>query len=102
MRKFSLVFAAAVMAVGLAVSGSASAEDLPSNYEVLAEGEILMKSYDYDNPAFHYFTVHYDGAIYACNGQTKDRRKVSLQRLQHQIHRRPMAGIAYSRTEKEP
>ena len=63
MRKFSLVFATTVMAVGLAVSGSASAEDIPSNYEVLTEGKILMESGSGDQ---HFFTVHYDGAIYAC------------------------------------
>jgi hypothetical protein len=63
MRKFSLVFATTVMAVGLAVSGSASAEDIPSNYEVLTEGKILMESGSGDQ---HFFTVHYDGEIYGC------------------------------------
>ncbi|MDP6817083.1 MAG: hypothetical protein QF449_03445 [Alphaproteobacteria bacterium] len=63
MRKFSLVLAAAVMAVGLAVSGGASAEDMPSNYEVLANGDILMKS---ATIGAHFFTVHYDGVIYSC------------------------------------
>ena len=41
MRKFSLVFAAAVMAVALAVSGGASAQTVD---EILSEGEILMKT----------------------------------------------------------
>jgi hypothetical protein len=63
MRKFSLVFATTVMAVGLAVSGSASAEDIPSNYEVLTEGKILMESGSGDQ---HFFTVHYDGEIFGC------------------------------------
>jgi len=63
MRKFSLVLAAAVMAVGLAVSGGANAEDMPTNYEVLTRGEILMKS---DIKAGHAFTVNYRGAIYGC------------------------------------
>ena len=61
MREFSLVFAATVMAAGLAVSGGASAEDMPTNYEVLTRGEILMKS---DIKAGHVFTVNYHGAIY--------------------------------------
>jgi hypothetical protein len=63
MRKLSLVFAAAVMAVGLAVSGSASAEDMPSNYEILTEGKILMAALDGGD---HSFTVAYDGRIYLC------------------------------------
>ena len=41
MKKFSLVLAAAVMAVGLAVSGGASATDA---HEILSEGKILMKT----------------------------------------------------------
>jgi hypothetical protein len=63
MRKFSLVLAAAVMAVGLAVPGSVSAKDKPTNYEILMEGEILMKS---GQPSAHFFTVHYDEVIYGC------------------------------------
>ena len=63
MRQLSLLLAASVMAVGLAVSGGASAEDKPSNYEVLTQGEILMKS-AYKNG--HVFTVIYDRAIFTC------------------------------------
>ena len=72
MRKFSLVFAAAVMAVGLAVSGGANAKDMPTNYEVLTRGEILMKS---TIKLGHVFTVNYDGAIYSCQNDF-DRLKV--------------------------
>ena len=51
------------MAVGLAVSGGASAGDKPSNYELLTEGYILMKS---ALSHAHLFTVIYDKAIFSC------------------------------------
>ncbi len=63
MRKFSLVLAAAAVVVALAVSGSASAKDIPSNYEILTEGEILMAGNDGGE---HSFTVAYEGRIYLC------------------------------------
>ena len=63
MRKLSLLLAASVMAIGLAVSGGASAEYVPTNYEVLSKGEILMTSVMNE---MHVFTVDYDGAIYGC------------------------------------
>ena len=65
MRKFSLVLAAVVMAVGLAESGSASAKD--GVHEILSEGEILMKtSKKGSESTVHDFTVAHDGEIYRC------------------------------------
>jgi len=65
MRKFSLVLAAAVMAVGLAVSGGASATD--DAHKILSEGEILMKSSEQEpEGTAHRFTVAHDGKIYRC------------------------------------
>ena len=49
------------MAVGLAVSGSASAL---TAHQVLAEGKILMKTLYGD--LSHRFTVEYEGLIYLC------------------------------------
>jgi len=67
MRKLSLLLAASVMAVGLAVSGGASAEDMPTNYEVLSKGEILMTSVITDKGRpYKVFTVDYGRAIYGC------------------------------------
>ena len=68
MKKFSLVLAAAVMAVGLAVSGSASAEDDAN--EILSEGKILHAAND-ENGTYHYFTVAYDRLIYVCRTSTR-------------------------------
>ena len=65
MRKFSLVLAAAVMAVGLAVSGSASATDVA--HKILSEGEILMKTSKMGSQStLHDFTVAHNGEIFRC------------------------------------
>ena len=55
------------MAVGLAVSGRANAEYVPTNYEILSKGEILMTSVipEKGRP-YKVFTVDYDRAIYGC------------------------------------
>ena len=63
MRKFSLLLAAAAVVVALAVSGGASAENMPSNYDILTKGEILMKD---GHKQGHAFTVHYDRVLYVC------------------------------------
>ena len=71
MRIISLVFAAAVMAVGLAVSANAEVVSLIGKqaHNVLAEGEVLFATECPASsclPADHRFTVRYDGQIYAC------------------------------------
>jgi len=71
MRKFSLVLAAAAVVLVLAVSGSASAADMPSNYEILTKGRILHAAQSDNERSTHHFTVAYnDGygtkGIYRC------------------------------------
>ncbi len=67
MRIFSLVLAAAVMAVGLAVSNGASA-DKPTNYKLFTEGEILMKTGDGSG---HHFTILWDKSLFGCTAYTR-------------------------------
>ena len=71
MRKFSLVLAAAVMAVGLAVSGGASADRVwiteKDAHLILTQGEILYSSGS--EALIHIFTVRY-GRIYFCSTQS--------------------------------
>ena len=71
MRKFSLVFAAAVMAVGLAVSGSASVEtrvETHKAHEILSRGQIILatEGQRFEHNWVHQISVSYNGMIYAC------------------------------------
>jgi hypothetical protein len=70
MKKLSLVVAAVVMAVGLAVSGDASAEH--SSHEILSEGKILLSSASPKGPSLHYFSVAHDGKVYVCLTSYRD------------------------------
>jgi hypothetical protein len=73
MRKFSLVLAAAVMAVGLAVSGTAFARSGFDVYtpekseEILLEGDILFVSKGKNSS--HIFTVVFKEKVMICKNE---------------------------------
>ena len=67
MKKLSLVVAAVVMAVGLAVSGGAFASEWSKPrqaHQIMTDGVVLLSSV---GQGVHYFTVLYGGQIYACS-----------------------------------
>ena len=65
MRIISLAFAAAVMAVGLAVSGGASAEQKPSAHQILSKGKIIYAEGD-DGAQHQNIWAAYNDQFYSC------------------------------------
>ena len=68
MRKLSLLLAASVMAVGLAVSGGASAEQKPSAHEIISEGQIILATTGdpFKSNWVHLISVAHEGIVWAC------------------------------------